>query len=57
MATVRKIADGFILEEEGLPLGGVGFEVSPTCPPEFLADLPPEELYIRDPASYPYCMR
>jgi len=48
VATVRKSADGFILEEDGQPLGGVGFEISPTCPPEFLGDLPPEELYLRD---------
>lgn len=28
--------------------GTVAFEVEPTCPPEFLGDLPPEELYLTE---------
>jgi RimJ/RimL family protein N-acetyltransferase len=36
----------FVLEEEREVVGRVGFYVSPTCPPEFLGDLPPDELFL-----------
>jgi ribosomal protein S18 acetylase RimI-like enzyme len=36
----------FVLEDGGTVVGRVGFYVSPTCPPEFLGDLPPDELFL-----------
>ncbi len=36
----------FILDDEGETIGRVGFSVEPTCPPEYLGELPPEELYL-----------
>jgi ribosomal protein S18 acetylase RimI-like enzyme len=36
----------FVLEDEGKVVGRVGFYVSATCPPEFLGDLPPDELFL-----------
>ena len=48
MTTIRQTQGGFILEENGQPVGGVGFDVEPTCPPELLGDLPRDELFLRD---------
>jgi RimJ/RimL family protein N-acetyltransferase len=36
----------FVLEEGGEVVGRVGFTVEPTCPPEFVGDLPPDELFL-----------
>lgn len=36
----------FVLEEGGEVVGRVGFSVLPTCPPEFLGELPPDELFL-----------
>lgn len=36
----------FVLEDGGQAIGRVGFSVEPTCPPEYLGDLPPEELFV-----------
>jgi ribosomal protein S18 acetylase RimI-like enzyme len=46
--TVQRSGDRFVLEDDGRELASVGFDVGPTCPPEFLGDLPPEELYLTD---------
>ncbi len=36
----------FVVERDGRTVGRAGFVVRPTCPPEFLGDLPAEELFV-----------
>ncbi len=38
----------FVLEDDGTSIGRVAFVVDPTCPPEYLGDLPPDELHVFD---------
>jgi hypothetical protein len=48
VSTVRRTQDGFVLEDEAQPVGRVAFAVEPTCPPELLGELPPDELFLTD---------
>lgn len=38
----------FVLDYGETPIGRVAFVVEPTCPPEYLGDLPPDELHVFD---------
>lgn len=38
----------FVLNDGETPIGRVAFVVDPTCPPEYLGDLPPDELHVFD---------